>query len=89
MANAEQKKKMELYVKICERAEKQGYKGERLTLLMDIESADKEFNLRLEDLLNAEDYDFAHDVGGIVQNINRSTFPATDFNFFVPRFAGE
>lgn len=77
------------YVAICERAENDGlYNGERINLLMDIESADKIFNLRLDDWLNADGFNFAHDIYGIMNNINRSTFPATDFGLFVPRFAG-
>ena len=83
-------KKMELYVKICQRAEVEGiYKGEKLSLLMDIESADKKFNLRLEEWLNADKFNFAHDLFGIINNIVRDKFPATDFGFFVPRFAGK
>lgn len=54
---------------------------------MDIESADKVFDLRLEDLLNADDFNFAHDISGIVNNAVRTDYPATDFNGFVPRFA--
>ncbi len=78
------------YIKIAERAEKEGlYKGERITLIMDIESADKKFNLRLDDWLNADAYNFAHDLFGIMDNIIRDSFPATDFGFFVPRFAGQ
>lgn len=74
------------YVKIAQRAEGMGiYKGERINLLMDIENADKAFNLRLEELLDADDANFVHDVIGIVNNIDRSN--PTDFNFFVPRFA--
>lgn len=74
------------YVKIAQRAEGMGiYKGERINLLMDIENADKAFNLRLEELLNADDANFVHDVIGIVNNIDRRN--PTDFNFFVPRFA--
>lgn len=74
------------YVKIAQRAEGMGiYKGERINLLMDIENADKAFNLRLEELLNTDDANFVHDVIGIVNNIDRSN--PTDFNFFVPRFA--
>lgn len=81
-------KRWELYVNICERAEKMGYqRGERINLLMDIESADRKFDLRLEDLLNADDFNFAHDISGIVNNIQRDSFPATDFGLFVPRFA--
>ena len=74
------------YVEVAKRAENMGiYTGERLSLLMDIEHADKAFNLRIEDWLNADDFNFAHDVIGIVSNINRRN--PTDFNLFVPRFA--
>ena len=76
------------YADIADRAEKIGYKGDRLSLLMDIESADGVFNLRLDDWLNADDFNFAHDLYGIMNNINRTEFPAKDFGFFVPRFAG-
>ena len=82
------REKMMTYVKIAQRAEEMNlYKGQRMTLLMDIESADETFNLRLEELLNADDFNFAHDIVGIVNNINRSEFPAKDFGLFVPRFA--
>lgn len=74
------------YVKIAQRIEGMGYKGERFSLLMDIENADKVFNLKLEELLNADDENFVHDVIGIVNNIDRRN--PTDFNFFVPRYAG-
>lgn len=74
------------YVDIVKRAEDMGiYDGNRFPLLMDIEYADKVFNLRLEDWLNADEYNFAHDLIGIVNNINRNN--PTDFNYFVPRFA--
>ena len=77
------------YVAICERAENEKlYNGERYVLLMDIESADEIFNLRLDDLLQADILNFAHDIYGIMNNINRSTFPATDFGLFVPRYSG-
>ena len=67
------KEKFMMYVKIAQRAEGMNlYKGERITFLMDIEHAD--------------DANFTHDVVGIVANIDRSN--PTDFNFFVPRFAG-
>lgn len=74
------------YVKIAQRAEGMGiYNGERINLLMDIENADKAFNLKLDELLNADDGNFVHDVIGIVNNIDRRN--PTDFNFFVPRYA--
>ena len=79
------KEKFLMYVKIAQRAEGMDlYTGERISFLMDLENADKAFNLRLEDLLNADDFNFAHDVVGIVSNINRKTL---DFNHFLPRFA--
>lgn len=79
------KEKFLTYVKIAQRAEGMGiYNGERFTLLMDIEHADNHFNLRLEDWLNADDFNFAHDLVGIVNNINRET---KEFGLFLPRFA--
>lgn len=78
------------YVEIAKRAENEGlYSGERISLLMDIESADQKFHLRLDDWLEANEFNFAHDLYGIMNNINRTEFPAIDFGLFVPRFAGE
>ena len=82
------KERFMMYVEIAKRAEEMKiYNGERMTLLMDLESADNIFNLRLEDLLKADNFNFAHDVIGIMNNINRSEFPAKDFGLFVPRYA--
>ena len=82
------KEKFMMYVKIAERAEELGiYHEERHTLLMDIESADEYFGMRLEDWLNADNFNFAHDIVGIVNNIDRSKYPATEFHRFLPRFA--
>lgn len=84
------KERYQKYVEIAERAENEGlYKGERINLLMDIESADQKFHLRLDDWLKADKFGFTHDLYGIMDNINRTEFPATDFGLFVPRFAGE
>ena len=82
-----EKERFEMIVKICERAEGLGCKVSRQTLLMDLQSADKKFNLRLEDFLAADDFNFMHDVLGIVSNIVRDKWPSDDFGFFVPRFA--
>ena len=80
------KERFMMYVEIAKRAEEMEiYNGERFTLLMDLEHADNAFNLRLEDLLNADNFNFAHDVIGIANNINRET---KDFGLFVPRYAG-
>lgn len=54
------------YVEICERAERMKIDtGDRMGALMDIESADKKFNMRLDDWLQADDFNFAHDYCGI------------------------
>lgn len=62
--------------------------GDRIDALMDIESADMVFHLKLDELLKADDLNFKHDFCGIQNNI-RGTFPARDFGLFVPRFAGK
>ena len=81
-------------VKICERAEEALGKenvnntyGDRMSRLMDLESADNTFNLRLNEFLNADDENFYHDVFGIWSEANRATYPCT-FGLFVPRFSG-
>ena len=74
--------------KIVERAMDMGfYKDNKLTAYMDITNAAKYWNMRLEEWLNAEDFDFAHDVDGICQHIVRN-YPIRFINCFVPRFAG-
>lgn len=83
------KERFLMYVKIAERAEQMGiYHGERISLLMDIENADNIFNMRLEDWLQADNFNFAHDIVGIVNNIDRSKYPA-EITRFLPRFAGK
>ena len=89
MSNKEYRERYKKYVKIAERAEKEDlYNGDRQSLLMDIESADLKFNLQLDDWLKADEFNFAHDLYGIINNIVRNDFPATNFGYFVPRFAG-
>jgi len=75
-----------LISRIATRAEELGVmRGKRITLFMDLENAHETFNLRLDDLLNADDFNFSHDITGIQENINRLT---KEFeNSFVPRYA--
>ena len=83
-------------VKICERAEEMCFGkewvnacyGNRMSRMMDLESAVEQFNLRLDELLEADDENFSHDVFGIWRESNRETYPAT-FELFVPRFSGK
>ena len=81
-------KNLELIVKIVERAEKEELMMfDRVSLLMDLKLAQKEFNLRLEDFLNADEFNFAHDIVGIQKNINREEKKFE--NHFLPRFSGK
>ena len=74
--------------RIIDRADALGIaRGDRITKVLDIENADKQFALRFEDWLSADDMNFAHDFTGIQANMNRMTGAVE--NLFVPRFAGE
>lgn len=71
---------------IVERASKKGYlMFDSLSLSMDLEFTHKQFNLRLQELLKADDFNFAHDIIGIQNNLNRQTKQME--NYFVPRYA--
>ena len=86
-----EKKRRSKYADIMVRATMMGLMtpDEDVDRMMDIESADKKFNMRLDEWLDADPYNFAHDFNGIKENIDRENgFPATNFGFFVPRFAG-
>lgn len=90
MDKAEKRTKLEKYNKIIRRAIEEGIEVKSImTAMMDVESADMKFNMKLDEWMNADLQDFAHDFIGIQRNINRgSGYPAKDFNSFVPRFAG-
>lgn len=92
MEEIRKKMRRRKYASILARATVLGImsKEEFTDRMMDVESADEKFNLRLDDWMEAGKFDFAHDFFGIIENINREDgFPATDFGLFVPRFAGE
>ena len=84
------KKRRSKYADIMARATVMGLMNtsEDVDRMMDIESADLKFNMRLDDWIKADDFNFAHDFLGIRDNIVRNEFPSKDFGFFVPRFAG-
>ena len=98
-AKANSKERFEKQYQIVLRAEAMGIGvGDRTTKLMDVEMADGKFNLKLDELLNVSDEDFAHDFCGIQANIDRNTvrhsengfdYENISFNLFLPRFAGE
>lgn len=71
--------------KVCDRAEAmRASQTSRITLFMDIDNANKQFDLKPE-LLEADDQNFAHDIVGIQNGMDRSQGKVT--NFFLPRYA--
>lgn len=75
-----------LIKEIADRAEKLCILAvDRFTFIMDMIAANKEFYLRLDELLEADNLNFSHDVVGIQQNLNRLT--GNMDNSFIPRFA--
>lgn len=81
------KEQMELAMEIVNRAEKLGLmQSDSLTAIIDLGKATEHFNLRLEDMLNADEFNFAHDFVQIQNDINRDTGKFS--GRFVPRFAG-
>ena len=54
---------------------------DRLSLMMDLDVANKQFNLRLTELLESDNFNFTHDILGIQNNIDRKT--KTFINCFI------
>ena len=82
MAVEEKKERNRKYGAICARAKAMGImKGDAIGAIMDIDSADQKFNLRLDEFLEADNFNFAHDFIGIQENIVKESFPATDFGY--------
>jgi hypothetical protein len=81
------KEEFDMFVEIAKRADEMGLlRKDRLSLAMDLDYTNKEFNLRLDELLNADDFNFTHDICGIQNNFNRQTLKME--NCFTPRFSG-
>jgi hypothetical protein len=82
-------KNIELKLSIAERALKTltdaGISTTKLGCFMDIRYVDEVCPLRLHELLDADDFNFAHDIFGIYSNFNRETKQLE--NGFLPRFA--
>lgn len=78
---------LRLQAKVCERAEKelascQGPNYERINLMMDLESLP---DLNLSRLLEADAFNFAHDINGIIRHMDRSKYPGKLTGCFEPR----
>ena len=58
---------------------------DRMSLMMDIEAVHAEIGLKLDELLNADDANFLHDIVGIQKNLDRESKKLQ--NFFLPRYA--
>lgn len=75
-----------LIMRAAERAEEMDLLlFDRMSLIMDIEVVHAEIGLKLNELLNADDLNFAHDIVGIQQNVDRVNKKLT--NLFLPRYA--
>ncbi len=75
-----------LIVDIAKRAEEMDLLlFDRMSLIMDIENVHAEVELKLTELLNADDLNFAHDIVGIQQNFDRKSKKLQ--NMFLPRYA--
>ena len=59
---------------------------DKMTLEMDLAATHAHTPLRLDDLLEADDFNFGHDIFGIMGHIDRTTGKLQDC--FLPRFAG-
>ena len=75
-----------LIVDVAKRAEEMDLLlFDRMSLIMDIENVHAEIGLKLTELLNADDLNFAHDIVGIQQNFDRQSKKLQ--NLFLPRYA--
>lgn len=79
------KEDLEIIVEIVNRARTMGVKRDFLDLEMDIEATHENCPLRLKDFLNADNFNFAHDIYGIINNLNRESGELE--NCFLPRFS--
>lgn len=75
----------DLVIKIANRAHEL-LGADRLTFVLDITYCiEGGCNLDLNGLLNADEFNFRHDIAGIHNNLDRETKKLN--NYFVPRFA--
>lgn len=79
------KEEAEIVSRIAARAKKVWPERTTQDFFMDLSVVHNNIGLRLEDLSDADDFNFIHDVGGIGTYLDRQTGKLT--NHFVPRFA--
>lgn len=85
------KEQINLCDKIATRAIDLGIypKERRITAFMDMNNMAKNFDMDLDGLLNADEFDFLHDIIGIGNAINRCKGDFSNDPLFVPRYAKE
>ena len=80
------KEEIDIIEKIVDRFLRKFPDFDKLDLMMDITATHcNECLLKLDELLVADDFNFNHDIVGIMKNINRETGKLE--NCFVPRFS--
>lgn len=80
----DRKEELEIIKKITERAEKSNLlMFDKLSLMMDLDCINQLIGLDFQKLLNANNFNFRHDIVGIQNNINRQKIKLE--NLFVPR----
>lgn len=83
----DKKQEMDLILAIVKRAQEMGITlGDQCTQVMDMHFTHQQFNLRLEEMLAAPEFDFIHDFCGIQRHIDRKT--GAMGGLFIPRYAG-
>lgn len=81
-----QKDEKMLMFKIAERADDLGLlMFDRISLLLDLELVHEKIGLKIKELYGADDANFAHDIIGIQNNVNRAEKTFNDL--FLPRYA--
>jgi hypothetical protein len=80
-------KKVDLIMDIVDRGweKMKTYYKDKLSMMMDIDTANRDCPLKLQELLKADEFNFYHDITGIYKNLNRKTKKLE--NCFLPRFA--
>jgi hypothetical protein len=79
------KEDMQIALQIAKRANRLYPRRTIMDFDMDIEACHLSNPLRLKELLEADEFNFAHDIYGIMNNLNRETGKLQ--NCFLPRFS--
>lgn len=79
--------KVDLIIEIVNRAweSMKNHYTDKLDMMLDMEFANRDCPLKLQELLDADEFNFWHDILGIYKNLNRQTKKLE--NCFVPRYA--